>query len=287
MDTYKIGDILLHWDSEYTLAPGRFMELFRHENTCGENDIYLKGRIEPLEQYTAYPLLESKGVYDLYDVNGERLLLYHWGYHRNAYGVWVSRIQQSRADACSFDPRILDSEPIHADWFLGVCGLQKALLQRGCPVLHASFVEHKGQAILFTAPSETGKSTQANLWRQYAGARIINGDRVLLGRRGDTWYAHGFPACGSSNICENRSVPLGAIVVLSQSKENRVIPMPAAQKIKSLVSGMVLYAWNGPDLDMTLELAQDIANKIPIVQLACRPDKEAVEVLGQYLENMK
>lgn len=287
MDTYKIGDILLHWDSEYTLAPGRFMELFRWENTCGENDIYLQGKLEPLEKYTAYPRLESKGLYNLYDVDGERLLLYHWGYHRNAYGVWVSRIQQGRADACSFDPKILDTETIHADWFLGVCGLQKALLQRGCPVLHASYVEYNGQAILFTAPSETGKSTQANLWQTHAGATVINGDRVLLGRRGDSWYAHGFPVCGSSGICVNRSLPLKAIVVLAQGKENRVTPMPPAQRIKSLVSGMVLYAWNGPDLDMTLELAQDIAAKIPVVQLTCRPDREAVEVLRQYLEDLE
>lgn len=287
MDTYKIGDILLHWDSEYALEPGQFMELFRWDHVCGENDIYLQGKIEPLEQYTGYTQLGSRELYDIYNVNGETLLLYHWGRSRNAYGIWVSRIEQGRSDVCSFDPAIYDSPRLNGDWFFGVSGLQKALLQRGCPVLHASYVEYGGQAILFTAPSETGKSTQALLWQNYANARVINGDRALLGKRGNHWYAHGFPACGSSGVCQNRTLPLKAIVVLAQGEENRVVPMTLSGKLKSLVSGMVQYPWNPTDLDMTLELSQDISATVPVVQLICRPDGAAVNVLRQYLEDIK
>ncbi|WP_370839368.1 hypothetical protein [Intestinibacter bartlettii] len=35
----------------------------------------------------------------------------------------------------------------------------------------------KDKGILFSAPSGTGKSTQADLWEKYENAEIINGDR--------------------------------------------------------------------------------------------------------------
>ena len=33
-------------------------------------------------------------------------------------------------------------------------------------IMHASVVEYQNQAILFSGPSEIGKSTQANLWKK-------------------------------------------------------------------------------------------------------------------------
>ena len=48
-------------------------------------------------------------------------------------------------------------------------------------VLHSSYVlTQSGAAVLFSGPSGIGKSTQAALWQQYAGADVINGDRTLL-----------------------------------------------------------------------------------------------------------
>lgn len=285
MDIFKIGDTFLHWRSPYELAPGRFMELFRCQGSCGQDDIYISACFEPLQPYTQYPCLGSQELYDVYDVSGEKLLLYHWGYQRNAYGVWIDRIRQGREDCCSFDPEIVNNRVLNADWFFGVCGLQRALLHRGWPVLHASYIDCNGKAILFTAPSETGKSTQAELWRLYAGAQVINGDRALLGRRGERWFAHGFPACGSSGVCIDRSLPIEAIVVLVQGKENEITQLSAGEKLRALVTATVQYRGDGEDFDMALELAQQIAAQVPMVRLSCRPDRQAVEVLRQYLEN--
>ena len=49
-------------------------------------------------------------------------------------------------------------------------------------ILHSSFISRQGEGILFTAPSGTGKSTQADLWKRHEeGVTIINGDRSILG----------------------------------------------------------------------------------------------------------
>ena len=57
-------------------------------------------------------------------------------------------------------------------------GLAESLLFLDSLLMHASYIEVDGEAILFTAPCGTGKSTQAELWRKFAGATVINGDKA-------------------------------------------------------------------------------------------------------------
>ena len=68
-------------------------------------------------------------------------------------------------------------------------------------ILHASYILYRGEAILFSAPSGTGKSTQAAFWKEHRGAEIINGDRVLVIKRDGVFYACGVYVSGTSGIC--------------------------------------------------------------------------------------
>lgn len=285
MEQYLIGDVLLSWDGGgYKMQKGEFMESFRHEGSWDGERITLRGTYESLSPYRAYPLLLEKELFSVYDVDGERLLLYHWSYLRDGYGVWLDRVAQGREDAVSMDPAMDTQIPLLPDWFFGVSGLHKALLMKKRPILHASYIDVGGAAVLFTAPSETGKTTQARLWEQYAGAEVINGDRALLGERDGVWHAYGFPNCGSSDVCVNRTLPVRAIVVLRQGEENRIEPMSMGEKLRSLIAGMVLYHWDGTDVQMALAAAEQLIAKIPVVRFICRPDAQAVEVLKKYLE---
>lgn len=285
MDAYKIGDILFQWDDRnYRLHPGEFMEKFRHEGPWDGETVTFGGSFAHLKPFLEYPKLGSGELYDIYMVDGEPLLVYPWAYLRHAYGIWPERITQGRQDVCIFDPGIIGQERMDADWFFGICGLQKALLMRGHPVLHASYIDCNGSGILFTAPSQTGKSTQAALWRDCAGAQVINGDRVLLGKRAGQWHAHGFPNCGSSGVCVNRSVPIKAIVVLEQAVENQIVPMSTAQQIRAVAGATSVYSWCAEDLDRAFALAEEIIAEVPVVKLRCLPDVGAVSVLQQYLE---
>ncbi len=118
----------------------------------------------------------------------------------------------------------------------------------------------EGEGILFSGPSGAGKSTQAELWRQYAGAQVINGDRSLI-RPADT-TVHGILYSGTSGICRNVSAPLRAIVLPVQGTENRVYPLSAAR--------------------MT-ELAAQLVGAVPVYAMECRKDESAVRVLETQL----
>ena len=61
-------------------------------------------------------------------------------------------------------------------------------------MIHASAVEKEGKAYLFSAPSGTGKSTHAQLWRQtFKGEpiRIINDDKPAVCLQNGVFYACG------------------------------------------------------------------------------------------------
>ena len=59
---------------------------------------------------------------------------------------------------------------------------------------YKEIIAFQNKAILFSAPSGTGKSTQADLWQKYVrGVEIINGDRAIIGIEDNGVKAYGLP----------------------------------------------------------------------------------------------
>lgn len=168
--------------------------------------------------------------------------------------------------------------------FLSMFGLEKEMLRDASMILHSAYIVKDGKAILFSAPSETGKSTQASLWEKYRGAKIVNGDRSLLKCDDGIWYAHGWPICGSSEICHNESYPIQAIVMLYQSKENVVRRLGGAEAVKKVFSQIMVNMWNKDNVVTALDLVQQLAMHVPVFELGCTISEEAVECLERILK---
>ena len=161
--------------------------------------------------------------------------------------------------------------------------LNQLLIHADCLLFHASYICWNGQGILFTAPSQTGKSTQANLWHQYRGAEVINGDKAAV-RLGAIPMVHSIPFSGTSGICSNRSCPLEAVVVLSQAHENTVRHMKPTEIIQALIPNIFVEQAVGEEWSLALRLVLDLAASIPVWHLACTPDERAVRALQNALE---
>lgn len=161
---------------------------------------------------------------------------------------------------------------------------EKVLLKHYAVILHSSFIIWKGEAILFTAPSGTGKSTQAALWEKYEDAIIVNGDRAILKKKDDKVFAYGIPICGSSNICLNAEAPLRAIVYLAQYPENIVEKLNLNQKIKKLISETTINYYNRTSLEYALNLISDVAVQSNMYYFRCTKDSKSVGVLAATLE---
>lgn len=161
-------------------------------------------------------------------------------------------------------------------------GLFDLLADFGMLILHSAYiVTPQGQGLLFSGPSGAGKSTQAELWRQYAGAQVINGDRSLV-RPGDG-TVHGILYSGTSGICQNVSAPLRAIVLPVQGAENRVYPLRPKEAFMALVNQCAYYPWAADSAARMTELAAALIGAVPVYGLTCRKDEGAVRALEDYL----
>lgn len=156
------------------------------------------------------------------------------------------------------------------------------LAERGMLVLHSSYVlRAEGDAILFSGASGIGKSTQAELWREFAAARVINGDRSLVDV--DRGMAHGIFYSGTSGICENHSAPIRAIVLPEQRAENRVFVPAHREAFMRLLNQCSYYPWDAESAALMTELVARLVGRVPIYRLDCRKDEGAVRALENEL----
>lgn len=285
MRSYEMGDFCVSWyDNGVTIREDPFSERFLKTDKQSESEIVLEARTMDIDWLGSAVCLKQTGGYELLQTERGMFLLNHWGTCRYAFGVLLDELWKETVLPVYFSDGFSSQVPLQMTRFLSSVGLHSKLLQNHAPVIHASYIVHAGRAILFSAPEQTGKSTQARLWAQYQGARTINDDRVLLRATENVWKAYGYPCCGSSNICENETYPVAAIVILEQAPENRVEQMRVPAKIRALVSAMEIYAWDSREVDMAFSIAEEMIRQVPVIKLRCRPDQEAVQVLYQYLE---
>lgn len=167
---------------------------------------------------------------------------------------------------------------------LGFLMLEHDCLARQSFLLHASCVIRNGRAIVFTAPSGTGKSTQADLWAMHADAQIINGDRTLLFLQDGQWYAGGFPVCGSSPYCLNRTAPLEALICLAQAPRNRAVRPHPLRAMQTVYSQAFVNHWNPNDCRRTSDLIIDLVQRVPTFHYECTKEADAVTDLMNAID---
>ena len=162
-------------------------------------------------------------------------------------------------------------------------GIFRMLAEHGGVVLHSSYIiTQRGEALLFSAPSGTGKSTQAELWRSYAGAKVINGDRALIkAQNGVT--ANGIFFSGTSGICENVTAPIRAIVLLRQSFANELKKVSGKEAFMRLLPQCSYYPKEEENLRLVTGILAEIISAVPIYDFGCVPEKSAVTALNEVL----
>ena len=162
-------------------------------------------------------------------------------------------------------------------------GIFRMLAEHGGVVLHSSYIiTQRGEALLFSAPSGTGKSTQAELWRSYAGAKVINGDRALVkAENGVT--ANGILFSGTSGISENVTAPLRAIVLLRQSEKNEIRSVSGKEAFMRLLPQCSYYPDEEENLRIATGILAEIISAVPVYDFGCVPDESAVSALSEVL----
>lgn len=156
--------------------------------------------------------------------------------------------------------------------------------RQGCFALHSASVCYKDRALLFSAPSGTGKSTHAALWERECGASPLNGDLGLLALSGDGAAFYGMPWCGTSGIFTTDSLPLGGVVLLRQGKRNALVPLTADERQLRVLNRLISPVWTREQLARSLSFTEELTRRVPVRLYDCTPEPESARLLRAELD---
>ena len=151
---------------------------------------------------------------------------------------------------------------------------------------HGVLMEYNGKGIIISAPSGTGKTTHARLWRDEKNALIINGDNSCCIKENGAWKGFGIPWSGTSGEQINRNVPVVATVVLERGDKNKAYSINEYDAFCNLQPLMHYPAWDKNKTDRAIELCNGFLKDVPVFKLECRPDADAVQTLFKALEGL-
>lgn len=136
------------------------------------------------------------------------------------------------------EKRLSTAGGVVPDWNYETLAILRKFLVKaaeyGVILFHCSAIAVDGQAYLFAAPSGTGKSTHARLWREMLGGRaeMVNDDKPFVRFKDGVPYVYGSPWNGKHRLSSNISRPIKGICFLEQGAENhikRIAPREAAE----------------------------------------------------------
>lgn len=144
--------------------------------------------------------------------------------------------------------------------------------------LHCSCLKFEEKAIIFTAPSGTGKSTHTRLWREYLKDQVemINDDKPLVREEDGIFTIFGTPWDGKHHIGNNISAPIGAVFFLKQAKENKVEKVDSVTALTLLLQQTVIPKTKGA-LQILLDMLSRLIETVPMYELSCNISYDAVE----------
>lgn len=151
-------------------------------------------------------------------------------------------------------------------------------------VLHSAAVAFNEQAVLFSAPSETGKSTHSGLWKKIYGDDVVlfNDDTPVIRPQGSEFLACGTPWSGKTEINENRAYPLKGIVFLKQAKTNTIRKLTTIETAVKMLNETKKPVFEAL-MDKHVDIINEIIAKTPVYELGCTISDEAVELVKKTL----
>lgn len=225
-----------------------------------------------------------KGIYRFADVNVRVESLFP-AVHTLCAGYAVAGQADMDAIVTQAD---IDFERGRADWpgwtdaYLEELAVYRKICERmpryDAFLFHGSAIAADGTGYLFAAPSGTGKSTHARLWRELLGDRavMVNDDKPLIRvRQNGEAIVYGTPWDGKHHLSRNMDAPLKAICILGRAEENSIRRIDKREALPTLIQQT--YRPIDPEmLGRTLSLLDRL--NIQFYRLRCNMDLSAAKL---------
>lgn len=150
--------------------------------------------------------------------------------------------------------------------------------------IHSASICYRGKAWLFSGRSGIGKSTHTNLWKEQFATPVINGDLNLLAIENGKPVIYGIPWCGTSEICDTQTYPLGGITFLKQETDNRLIPQSDGQLRLSILQRLISPLWTNEMLQQAAAFTNRLSCDIFLGSLGCTVSPEAACIIKDAID---
>ena len=152
-------------------------------------------------------------------------------------------------------------------------------------MFHGSCIAVDGVGYIFAAPSGTGKSTHARLWKELLGehAVMVNDDKPLIRVEEEGATVFGTPWDGKHRLSSNIAVPLKTICELTRSAHNAVEPISLREAFHAFLQ-QVYLPLNKAAYVRTVELLAQLVSSVAFCRLRCTMDPDAARIAYEALK---
>ncbi len=230
-ECYRIGKLLIYLDYRYPTFLKNNIENYRFID-CGANSYHIRVHYPDVIELPSSP---ASHVY-------KNRLIYKTDVSERIYALnqnkRVKEMVEKSLDYRKIDIHLAkDEKKVLAEKeyiFTGIAFLDIASFNGYVPI-HGSAVASSGGVVIFSAPSQTGKSTLAANWLKIAPKdRVINDDKPLIYLDSGIVQVCGSPWSGKHVKNINVTLPLRAIVFLEQFSGDYIRELDNREKLKCL-----------------------------------------------------
>ncbi|MBI3030221.1 MAG: hypothetical protein HYY64_11980 [Candidatus Rokubacteria bacterium] len=138
------------------------------------------------------------------------------------------------------------------------------LLRAGGFFLHAAALVDGDRAHVFFGPSESGKTTVAELVRE----GVISDEIVAIRREGDQYRVSGVPWRG-----RRLTAPLAGLFRLRKARETSFTPLAPVKAVRQLLPSVFFSRADAAEIARFLEVGGELVTRVPCYEMRFAPDR--------------
>ena len=164
--------------------------------------------------------------------------------------------------------------------------IAEKLYEYDAMLMHGVALDVKGEGIIFTARSGTGKSTHAVLWKKLFkdDCICVNGDKPIIRFIDGVPCAYGTPYAGKEGWQTNTHTPVKNLAFINRSETNHVEKAEKSKLLQRLIPSCHIPAEPLARL-RTFELLGKFIDSVYFWDIFCNMDSDAAVVASSVIMN--
>lgn len=228
-------------------------------------------------------------LYEYYRLHGSFVMTLKGG--RKGYIAYVREEIDDKSDLIDYECFVdLDNyklRKIDFSFLYRALPIPKIMSNFGIIQMHSSRVLLNGKALLFSGPSQIGKSTHANLLADILSSKILSNDRTFIAPSPvgsvDSFVTYSSPLDGSNPVAGNHIAPLGYIVILDRSDNNTPVRLSGVRAVQEVMNNLIVPSCVPELMNNCLLSVVNLVKSIPIIYYPCTKEKESITCLLEFL----